>query len=112
MPVIGLRAFDPYKPTSVANADSYSPPDMATPISAHAANSETASCADPSAISPTANNRLVVISTGRPPRRSMSRPAQGPSNAVTTSASENAANTDGTPIPRSVAIDAASTAGR
>jgi hypothetical protein len=55
---------------------------------------------------------LVAISTGRPPRRSMARPAAGPTSADSTSAIEKAANTVGVARPRSRAIGAASIAGR
>jgi hypothetical protein len=59
-----------------------------------------------------ANNRLVPTSTGRPPCRSIARPASGPSKADTMSASENAANTMDVATPRSRAMGTASMAGR
>jgi hypothetical protein len=52
------------------------------------------------------------MSTGRPPRRSIARPAQGPISAETMSASEKAANTVAAETPSSRAIGRASTAGR
>ena len=82
------------------------------PISAQAANRVVVLSAMPSAASPEANSRLVPISTGRPPCRSMSRPDQGPKKADTTSATEKAAKTVGVAMPRSRAIGAASIAGR
>ncbi len=65
-----------------------------------------------SAARPNANTPLVAISTGRPPQRSMLRPAYGPSSAETTSAHENAANTMATDTPMSRAMGTARMAGR
>ncbi len=112
MPVIALRDSCPYSRTSAAKADSYRPLPMARPINAQAANIDTGPCARPSDTRPAANTRLVPISTGRPPWRSMARPDAGPTSAERTSATEKAANTVGIDTPRSRAIGAASMAGR
>ena len=112
MPVMAPRAPWPYSRTSVANAASYRPDPMATPISTQAANRPTGPCASAMPTRLAANNRLVPTSTGRPPWRSMPRPAKGPSSADTMSATENAANTVGVVTPRSRAMGAASMAGR
>ena len=56
---------------------------------------------------------LVVASTGRPPCRSIRRPAHGPTSAETTSAAEKAANTVAELLkPNSRAMAEASKAGR
>jgi hypothetical protein len=85
---------------------------MATPSTTQAAKSPIASRASARPTSPVAKTTLVATSTGRPPKRSMARPAGGPSSAETTSATENAANTVGTDTPSSRAIGAARIAGR
>ena len=85
---------------------------MARPSSAQAANNDTGPLARPSDTSPAAKTRLVPISTGRPPWRSMARPDAGPTSAEITSATEKAANTVGVATPRSRAIGAANMAGR
>jgi hypothetical protein len=112
MPVMVPRASCPYSRTSDANAASYRPLPMATPISAQAANRLTGPVARAKAARPSAKIALVAISTGRPPHRSMRRPLCGPTSAETTSATENAANTVGTDTPSSPAIGRASMAGR
>ena len=112
MPVMALRESLPYSRTSAANAASYRPLPMPTPMITHAAKSPIGPCAMARPARPKAKTRFVPISTGRPPHRSIDRPAYGPSNAETTSASENAANTVGVDTPRSLAIGVASIAGR
>ena len=112
MPVIGLRAAWPYSRTSVAKAASYRPAPIASPITAQAANRPQGPWASASSTRPSAKMPLQPSSTGRPPTRSMARPAAGPTAAETTSASEKARYTIGGGSPRSVAIGWASTAGR
>ena len=85
---------------------------MPTPISSQAANIALGPGARPRPARPRAKTTLLAPSTGRPPQRSIARPANGPSAADTSRASENAANTVGTPTPRSRAIGVASIAGR
>ena len=85
---------------------------MPMPSTIQATNSPTGPFAAESAASPTAKTTFVADRTGRPPQRSMARPAYGPSIADTMSAAEKAANTVGTETPRSRAIGAASIAGR
>ncbi len=112
MPVIALRAWCPYSRTSVENAASYSPLPMPTPTTSHASSSDSAPCAAAIAARPAAKTTLVAISTGRPPKRSIARPAIGPTSAETTSAAEKAANTAAGARPRSRAIGAARIAAR
>ncbi len=112
MPVMALRESGPYRRTSAENAASYSPQPMAMPMTTQAVNRPSGPCAAASRPRPAAKTRLVPSNTGRPPQRSMARPASGPSRAETTSASENAANTVGVVTPSSRAIGAASIAGR
>ena len=85
---------------------------MPTPSSTQAANIAVGPLARPRPARPRANTTLLPTSTGRPPQRSIARPANGPSAADTSSASENAANTVGAVTPRSRAIGVASIAGR
>lgn len=81
-------------------------------MSAQARNSAAVLSAQPSAARPAANTKLLAISTGLPPKRSIARPAEGPSAAETISATEKAAKTVDGAMPRSRAIGTASMAGR
>ena len=73
----------------------------------------TATCGDSaSRHSPAAKIRFDSISTPRPPSPSIRAPAQGPTMAETTKASEKAANTQTGDWPKLAAMGAASTAGR
>ena len=85
---------------------------MARPISAQPRKSAGVLSAQPRAARPAAKTRLLAISTGRPPKRSIARPAAGPTAAATINATEKAANTVETPMPSVRAIGAASMAGR
>ena len=111
-PVMALRARGPYSRTRAEKAASYRPQPMPTPSSIQPANSIQALAASPSTARPSANTTFDAMSTGRPPRRSMARPAQGPVSAETPSAMEKAAKTVGSPSPSERAMGAASTAGR
>jgi len=91
MPVMAVRASRPYRRTSAAKAASYSPAPMARPINSHAATSDTTPCAAASSSRPAANSPLAPMSTGRPPWRSISRPASGPHSADTISAIDSTA---------------------
>jgi hypothetical protein len=99
-------------PTSVAKAASYRPAAMPTPITSQLANSPTGPVATDSSSSPAARITLDAHSTERPPCRSISRPASGPSAPDASSAAENAAKTIPGDTPRSRAIGSASSAGR
>ena len=96
----------------MANAASYNPAPMASPSSSQAANSWLAVCTWDSNTRPSAKSTLVAMSTGRPPQRSISRPATGPVKAITSSASENAAKTRDAGTPRLPPIAPARMAGR
>ena len=85
---------------------------MPTPSSSQAALSMARLEENPSSARPPAKIRLDAASTPRPPRASMRLPASGPTNAETTSAPENAANTHGVETPSSCAIASPSTPGR
>jgi hypothetical protein len=85
---------------------------MARPINAQAANTWPGCVAWLSAANPAANTTLLAMSTGRPPKRSMSRPAKGPMPAATSSAIEKAPKTVDVEFPMSLPMAPASTAGR
>ncbi|MCY1382630.1 hypothetical protein D9M69_706690 [compost metagenome] len=85
---------------------------MARPIKAQAAKRWTVELAWLNAASPAANTRLLAIRIGRPPERSMSRPAKGPMPAATSSATEKAPKTVDVEMPMSLPMAPASTAGR
>ena len=112
MPVIGERAARPYSPASVAKAASYSPMDIPTPSSSQPATSTAVPGAAARVTSPAAITRFDTVSTSRPPRRSISRPAQGPSTAESTSDAEKQPNTQEPGMPSSRAIGTARIAGR
>src|SRR3989338_6879603 len=98
-------------PANEANAASYSPMPMPSPMIAHQANNTTGEGAAASNASPAAKIRFDSISTPRPPIRSIRAPAQGPIVAETTTAMENAPNTQTGDRPKLAAIGAARTAG-
>lgn len=86
---------------------------MEKPSSAQAPYSVHALLARPISTSDRANSRrLMLASTGRPPCRSIQRPARGPIRPDTTIATEKAAYTPGTGRPSSRAIGAERIAGR
>src|ERR1700721_338963 len=97
---------------SAAKAASYKPSPMPTPSSSQAMTSRGIEPVSPSSTSPAASTTLEIDNTDRPPTRSIWRPIRGPSRAASTSATENAPNTQFEDTPRSRAIGSARIAGR
>ena len=112
MPVMARRASVPKMRTSAAKAASYRPQAMATPISSHATVRPSRPCDNANVTSARANSPLDASSTGRPPRRSISRPAQGLISAARIKDIDSSANTLELARPSSFDIGAASRAGR
>ncbi len=112
MPVMVRRACRPCSRTAVANAASYRPLPIARPITAQAAKTCSGCCAWLSAVRPAANTTLLAISAGRPPRRSISLPANGPMAADMSRATEKAPNTAELEVPTSRAMAPVRMAGR
>ena len=85
---------------------------MPRPSTTQASTSEIGPCAPASSTSPAGSTSAEATSTRRPPRPSMCRPIAGPTTAISTSAIENAPNTQERDRPSVSAIGSASTAGR
>ena len=85
---------------------------MAMPISSQASMRLVLPCTCDRLPRPNANSTLVPMSTGRPPQRSMARPANGPSTAEASSATVKAVQTCEMGRPRPSAMGLASSAGR
>ena len=111
IPVIGPRAARPYSPASAANAASYSPIEMPTPITSQPSSMTHGPWAAARTTSPVASTRFDAVKTTRPPRASIARPTQGAISADSTRAAEKPPNTQLDASPNSRAIGTARTAG-
>ncbi|CEP35579.1 Putative uncharacterized protein [Halomonas sp. R57-5] len=111
-PVIEARALRPNSRPRVAKAASYSPIAMPTPVISQASIRLNTPWDSAMMTKPNARTTLDAISTPRPPCWSIKRPTLGPSMAVNSKATENAANTQLGDIPSSRAMGTARIAGK